>query len=154
MAGPWRALQLLLAILVVLVAFSDQFRKRTFIKVSEETAVHQFVPETLYFLNDQYNRDSDDIHSFRIFRVLQVQSQVTDHLEYHILVEMWRTKCLKPKFSSCAPQEGAQYKEINCYFSVSVNPWAEKYKILKKHCEDSTFPAAASWADPQTPSAQ
>ncbi|EHB18844.1 Cystatin-11 [Heterocephalus glaber] len=154
MAWPWQALQLPLAILVVLVAFSDQFRRRTFISMNEETAVSQLVPQTLYYLNDQYNQESEDTYSLRIFRVLRVQRRVTDHLEYRIQVEMWRTRCLKPKFSNCAPQEGVQYKQIECYFSVYVNPWAEKYKILKKYCEDSNFPVAASREDPRTPSAQ
>uniref|UniRef100_A0A8C2VJI8 Cystatin domain-containing protein n=1 Tax=Chinchilla lanigera TaxID=34839 RepID=A0A8C2VJI8_CHILA len=153
MTKSWQAPQLLLAILMVLVAFSDQYRRRTFVSVNEETAVDNFVPETLYFLNDQYNRDSKDAYSFRIIRVLQVQSQVTDHLEYHIKVEMRRTTCLKPKFSSCPPQDGEQYKQINCYFSVHVNPWAEKYKILKKECKDHTSPVATTKKDPTALSA-
>ncbi|KAM6144254.1 cystatin-11 [Erethizon dorsatum] len=153
MARPWQAPQLLLAILMVLVAFSDQFKRKTFISISEETAVDDFVPETLHFLNDQYNRESEDAYSFRIIRVLRVQSRVTDHLQYRIQVEMRRTMCLKPKFSSCAPQDGEQYKQINCYFSVYVNPWAEKYKILKKECKDHNSPVAATWEDPTALSA-
>ncbi|XP_003476417.1 cystatin-11 [Cavia porcellus] len=146
MAGSWKTLKLLLVILTVLVAFSDQFQRKSFIKVSEETAVDDFVPETLSYLNDQYNQDSKDPYSFRIIRVLRVQSLVTDHLEYRILVELWRTKCLKPAFnSSCALQDGKQDKQVTCYFSVYVNPWDEKYKILKKECKDSKFPVTATW---------
>ncbi|XP_004635726.1 cystatin-11 [Octodon degus] len=148
MASPWQVPQLLLAILMVLVAFSDQFRRKTYISVSEETAVSEFVPETLRFLNEQYNQDSEDAYSFRIMRVLQVQSQVTDHLEHHVKVEMQRTTCLKPTYSNCAPQEGEQAKQISCYFSVYTNPWNKKYKILKKQCEDHTSPMAPTSQKP------
>lgn len=76
MAGLWQAPQLPLITLVVLVAVSDQFKRRTFFSVTEMTAVNEFVPETLYFLNDEYNRHSKDVYSFRILRVLQVQMWV------------------------------------------------------------------------------
>lgn len=83
MAGSWKTLKLLLVILTVLVAFSDQFQRKSFIKVSEETAVDDFVPETLSYLNDQYNQDSKDPYSFRIIRVLRVQSLVGVLLPSH-----------------------------------------------------------------------
>lgn len=38
--------------------------------------------------------------------------QVTDHLEYHLNVEMQRTTCQKPETMNCVPQEGELHKVL------------------------------------------
>ncbi|CAH6787750.1 cystatin-11 [Phodopus roborovskii] len=134
MARFWKASQLLLAILVT---FSYQQKRKTFISVQEVNALEPFVPETLEYVTDAYNKESEDVYNFRILRILKIEKQVTDHMEFHIRVEMRRTTCFKTEKSTCDFQEGALYKQIQCYFSVYVIPWIEKYKILKKNCTNS-----------------
>ena len=38
--------------------------------------------------------------------------QLTDHLEYHVNLEMRRTTCLKSKLTNCSFQEGKLYKVL------------------------------------------
>nr|XP_020037477.1 cystatin-11 [Castor canadensis] len=136
MGRHWQAPHLLLAILVALVSFTYQARRKTFIRVQEENAVETQVKDTLQYATDMYNKDSDDKYNFRILRILKIEKQVTDHMEYHITVEMQRTTCLKSESSNCAIQKGELRKQIQCYFSVFAIPWFEKYKVLKKNCSD------------------
>ncbi|PNJ55606.1 cystatin-11 isoform X2 [Pongo pygmaeus] len=75
MAEPWQALQLLLAILLTLMALPYQARKKTFLSVREVTAVENHAKDSLQWITDQYNKESDDKYRFRIFRVLKVQRQ-------------------------------------------------------------------------------
>ncbi|XP_008582912.1 PREDICTED: cystatin-11 [Galeopterus variegatus] len=110
MARPWKAPQLLLAILVALMAHTYQTRKKTFILVQEVSAVEAYVPDTLQFVTDEYNRESDDEYNFRILRVLKILKKITDHLEYHIDVEMQRTTCKKLETKDCVLQKGELYK--------------------------------------------
>ncbi|XP_037667983.1 cystatin-11 [Choloepus didactylus] len=136
MARPQQALQLLLAILVALVAFSNEAGKKTFIKIQEVTATDVYVADTLEFMTKEFNQKSDDKYNFRIVRALKVKKQITDHMELHADIEMRRTTCQKPETTNCVFQEGELYKEIKCFFSVYLVPWFEKYKILKKNCTD------------------
>jgi cystatin-11 len=46
-------------------------------------------------------REDVTLHLFASYH-----SQVTDHMEYHITVEMQRTTCLKSESSNCAIQKG------------------------------------------------
>ncbi|KAH0505381.1 Cystatin-11 [Microtus ochrogaster] len=87
---------------------------------------------TLKYVTEEYNKKSDDLYNFRIIRILDIESQVTDHMELHITVEMQRTTCFKTEKSTCDVQEGELYKQIRCYFSVYTMPWLERYKILRK----------------------
>ncbi|XP_005088144.1 cystatin-11 isoform X2 [Mesocricetus auratus] len=137
MLRPWKASQLLFAILVALVAFSYQQKKKTFIIVREVNVLEPSVPGTLEYVTNAYNKESEDVYNFRILRILKIEKQLTDHLEFHIRVEMRRTTCFKTEKSTCDVQKGALYKQVQCYFSVYVIPWAERYKILKKTCTDS-----------------
>ncbi|OBS75994.1 hypothetical protein A6R68_17556 [Neotoma lepida] len=134
MARPWKAPPLLLAILVALVAFSYQAKKKTFVSVHEVSAIELFVPGTLEYVTEAYNKESDDLYNFRILRILKIEKQITEHMELHIRVEMRRTTCFKTEKSNCDVQEGPLYKQIQCYFSVYVVPSFEVYKILKKNC--------------------
>ncbi|XP_008824670.1 cystatin-11-like, partial [Nannospalax galili] len=110
MNRPWKVLYLLWAVLVALMAFSYQKRKTTFIKVEEVNAVETLVKKALQYVTDAYNEKSEDMYNFRILRILKIEKQVTDHIEYHISVDMQRTTCLKNETSSCEIQEGALYK--------------------------------------------
>ncbi|XP_050015568.1 cystatin-11 [Alexandromys fortis] len=134
MARPWKAPQLLVAILVALVAFSCQQKRKTYISVFKMSALDSSAQSTLKYVTEEYNKKSDDLYNFRIIRILDIESQVTDHMELHITVEMRRTTCFKTEKSTCDVQEGELYKQIRCYFSVYTMPWLERYKILRKNC--------------------
>uniref|UniRef100_A0A2K5C6X1 Cystatin 11 n=1 Tax=Aotus nancymaae TaxID=37293 RepID=A0A2K5C6X1_AOTNA len=109
MAELWQALRLWLAILLTLMALTYQARKKTFLSVQEVTAIESYAKNSLQWITDQYNKDSDDEYHFRIF-VLKIQKWVTDHLECHLNVEMQQTTCQKPETTNCVPQEGELYK--------------------------------------------
>ncbi|XP_058418150.1 cystatin-11 isoform X1 [Diceros bicornis minor] len=134
MAGSWQAPRLLLAILAALVAFTFQTRRKTFMSVQEVPVSEPYVIATMRFVTNEFNKESDDKYSFRIVRVLKVQKRVTDHMEYHVNLEMRRTTCQKLETENCTLQEGELYKQIECFYSVFVVPWFEKYKILNKNC--------------------
>ncbi|XP_028737663.1 cystatin-11 [Peromyscus leucopus] len=137
MARLWKAPRLLLVILVALVAFSYQEKRKTFVSVHEVNAIEVSVPGTLKYVTETYNKESDDLYNFRIIRILKIEKQITDHMELHIRVEMQRTTCFKTETSTCDVQRGELYKKIQCYFSVYAKPEFERYKILKKNCTDS-----------------
>ncbi|XP_033041209.1 cystatin-11 isoform X2 [Trachypithecus francoisi] len=75
MAEPWQALRLLLAILLTLMALTYQARKKTFLSVEEVTAIENYAKDSLQWITDQYNKESDDKYHFRIFQVLKVQQR-------------------------------------------------------------------------------
>ncbi|XP_007954450.1 cystatin-11 [Orycteropus afer afer] len=134
MAGGRNALQLLLATLVALISLTNQARKKTFMTVQEVSVTEPYVEDTMQFLISKYNQESEDLYNFRVIRVLSIQKRITDHMEYHINVEMRRTTCQKSETMNCGFQDGELYKQIKCSFSVFVIPWFEKYKILSKNC--------------------
>ncbi|KAF6284210.1 cystatin 11 [Rhinolophus ferrumequinum] len=134
MARPWQVPQILLVILVALVALTYQARRKTFISVQEVPASETYVIATMQFVTNEFNKESDDKYSFRIVRVLKVKKLVTDHMEYHLNLEMRRTTCQRLETENCTFQEGELYKQIECFYSVFVVPWFEKYKILNKNC--------------------
>ncbi|XP_014917164.1 cystatin-11 isoform X1 [Acinonyx jubatus] len=136
MARPWQTPQLLLAILVALVALTHQERRKTFMSVEEVPVSEPQVIATLQFVINDFNKKSDDKYNFQIVRVLKVRKQVSDHMEYHVNMEMRRTTCQKLETTNCMFQEGELYKQIECFYSVFVVPWFEKYKILNKNCTD------------------
>ncbi|XP_004477086.2 cystatin-11 [Dasypus novemcinctus] len=136
MARPQQAPRLLLAILVTLVAFSYEARKKSFIMVYEVSAVDTYAADTIEFTINKFNKESNDEYNFRVVRVLKLLKQVTDHMEFIMDLEMRRTKCLKKESHNCPFQEGNLYKQIRCSFTVFTIPWFEKYKILKKNCTD------------------
>ncbi|MEJ1278866.1 N-ethylmaleimide sensitive fusion protein attachment protein beta [Cricetulus griseus] len=76
MARPWKASQLLLAILVALVAFSYQQKRKTFISVREVNALEPPVPDTLDYVTDAYNKESEDVYNFRILRILKIEKRL------------------------------------------------------------------------------
>ncbi|KAG8516815.1 Cystatin-11 [Galemys pyrenaicus] len=136
MARSQQAPRLLLAILVVLVAVTYQAGKKTFISVHEVSMSGSYVSSAMQFVTSQFNKESDEQYNFRIVRVLKILKKVTDHMEYHLTLEMRRTTCQKLEAINCTFQEGELYKQIHCYFSVHAIPWFEKYKILNKTCND------------------
>ncbi|XP_032758264.1 cystatin-11 [Rattus rattus] len=138
MARLWKAAWFLLAILVALVAFSYQVKRKTFIRVEEVNALESSVKETLEYVTEEYNKKSEDLYNFRILRILKIEKQMTNHMELHITVEMQRTTCLKTENNLCNVQEGELHKQIQCYFSVYVIPWLEVFKMLKKNCTNSS----------------
>ncbi|XP_037376836.1 cystatin-11 [Talpa occidentalis] len=131
-----KASRLLLAILVALVTITYQTRKKTFISVREISMSEPYVFSTMQFVTSQFNKESDDKYNFRIVRVLKILRKVTDHLEYHMNLEMRRTTCQRLEAINCTFQKGELYKQLNCHFSVYAIPWFEKYKILNKTCKD------------------
>ncbi|EDL95091.1 cystatin 11 [Rattus norvegicus] len=138
MARLWKTTWFLLAILVALVAFSYQVKRKTFIRVEEVNALESSVKETLEYVTEEYNKKSEDLYNFRILRILKIEKQMTNHMEFHITVEMQRTTCLKTEKNLCNVQEGELHKQIQCYFSVYVIPWLEVFKMLKKNCTNSS----------------
>ncbi|CAD7669745.1 unnamed protein product [Nyctereutes procyonoides] len=136
MARFWQAPQLLLAIFMALVVHTYQVRKKTFLSVGEVSASDPYVTTTMQYLSDDFNKKSNDKYNFRIVRLLKVQKQITDHMEFHVNMEMRRTTCQKLETTNCSFQEGELYKQIECFYSVFVVPWFEKYKILNKNCTD------------------
>ncbi|XP_051701271.1 cystatin-11 [Oryctolagus cuniculus] len=134
MARPWQAPRLLLTILVALVAVTYQGRRKTLMSIQEVSAVEEPVAGTLRYVIKEYNKQSEDKYSFRILRVLKILKKVTDHLEFHMNLEMQRTTCLRADDSNCDFQTGELYKQIQCLFVVIVDPWLEKYKIVNKNC--------------------
>ncbi|XP_057560248.1 cystatin-11 [Hippopotamus amphibius kiboko] len=136
MARPRQGPRLLLAIVGALVALTYQTRKKTFIRVQEVPVSDPTVENTLDFVTEDFNKKSKDTYNFRIVRVLKVLERLTDHMEYHVTLEMQRTVCLRMEANNCSFQEGELYKKIDCFFSVFVIPWFEKYKILTKNCTD------------------
>ncbi|XP_075384096.1 cystatin-11 [Tenrec ecaudatus] len=136
MACGWQVLWCLLVLLVTLVPFTNQARKRTFIDVKEVPKTDLHVEQTMEFLINKFNEESMDPYKFRIVRILDIKMQITNHMEFHMNLEMLRTTCSKSETRNCTFQEGDLYKLIKCYFSVLCIPWFERYKILKKNCTD------------------
>ncbi|XP_007457747.1 PREDICTED: cystatin-11 [Lipotes vexillifer] len=128
--------RLLLVIMGALVALTYQTRRKTFISVHEVPVSDPVVVTTLDFVTKDFNKKSEDMYNFRIVRVLKVLKRLTDHMEYRINLEMRRTICPKMEVNNCSFQEGELYKKIDCFFSVSVIPWFEKYKVLAQNCTD------------------
>lgn len=77
MARLWKAPWLLLVILVALVAFSYQEKRKTFVSVHEVNAIEVSVPGTLKYVTETYNKESDDLYNFRIIRILKIEKQVS-----------------------------------------------------------------------------
>ncbi|XP_006743003.1 cystatin-11 [Leptonychotes weddellii] len=136
MARLWQAPQLLLVILVALMALTYQEKRKTFLSVREVPASEPYVIATMQYVINDFNKKSNDKYNFRIVRVLKAEKRITDHMEYHVNMEMRRTTCQKLETSNCSFQEGELYKQIECFYSVFVVPWFEKYKILNKNCTD------------------
>ncbi|XP_004405167.1 PREDICTED: cystatin-11 [Odobenus rosmarus divergens] len=136
MARLWQALRLLLVILVALMALTYQEKRKTFLSVREVPASEPYVIATMQYVINDFNKKSNDKYNFRIVRVLKVKQQITDHMEYRVNMEMRRTTCQKLETTNCSFQEGELYKQIECFYSVFVVPWFEKYKILNKNCTD------------------
>ncbi|XP_025732757.1 cystatin-11 [Callorhinus ursinus] len=136
MARLWQAPRLLLVILVALMALTYQEKRKTFLSVRKVPASEPYVIATMQYVINDFNKKSNDKYNFRIVRVLKVEQQITDHMEYRVNMEMRRTTCQKLETTNCSFQEGELYKQIECFYSVFVVPWFEKYKILKKNCTD------------------
>uniref|UniRef100_A0A2K5S5N4 Cystatin 11 n=1 Tax=Cebus imitator TaxID=2715852 RepID=A0A2K5S5N4_CEBIM len=75
MAELWQALRLRLVVLLTLMALTYQARKKTFLSVHEVTATEDYAKDSLQWITDQYNKESDDKYHFRIFRVLKIQKR-------------------------------------------------------------------------------
>ncbi|KAL2764066.1 cystatin-11 isoform 2 precursor, partial [Daubentonia madagascariensis] len=75
MARPWQAPRPLTAILVTLVALTYQAGKKTFVSIQEVPTEESYVKDTLQFVIDEYNKESDDKYNFRILRILRIQKQ-------------------------------------------------------------------------------
>ncbi|XP_076970579.1 cystatin-11 isoform X2 [Tamandua tetradactyla] len=115
MAGAWGSPWFLLAILVALMALSNEAGKKTFIRVDEVPATDAYAADTLAFVTTEYNKKSEDKYNFRIVRALKIKKQITDHMEFHMDIEMRRTTCPKLEATNCAFQEGELYKETEAW---------------------------------------
>lgn len=88
----WKATRLLLTILVALVAFSYQVKRKTFIRREEVNALEASAKDTLEYITDEYNKKSEDLYNFRILRILKIEKQVS----------VW-LPCLSSTKGPCAP---------------------------------------------------
>lgn len=77
MARPWQVPQLLLAVLVALLAVTQQSRRKSFVTVYEVSAVEEPVLGCLQFITNEYNKQSNDTYNFRIIRILRILKQVS-----------------------------------------------------------------------------
>lgn len=62
---------------MALVAFSYQQKRKTFISVREVNALEPPVPDTLDYVTDAYNKESEDVYNFRILRILKIEKRVS-----------------------------------------------------------------------------
>ncbi|XP_019490145.1 PREDICTED: cystatin-8-like [Hipposideros armiger] len=133
---------LLLALLVALLASTDPDKNK--VKVLRELKVIDAsdanMKQCLWFAMQEYNKESEDNYIFRVVKVIQVQLQITDHLEYFIDVEIARSNCrkLSNNNENCVIQENSKLeKKIICSFLVGALPWNGDFTVMKKQCADT-----------------
>ncbi|XP_039076899.1 cystatin-8-like isoform X2 [Hyaena hyaena] len=142
MTRSWGFCLVLLTVLVALVASTDPGKNKG--KVLRELKVinasNANVKQCLWFAMQEYNKESEDKYLFQVIKTVQVQLQVTDHLEYFIDVEIARSNCRKVSNSTenCIIQENTKLeKKIMCSFLVGALPWNGEFTVMKKQCVDA-----------------
>ncbi|KAM8920350.1 cystatin-8 isoform 1-T1 [Lycaon pictus] len=115
MTRSWGSCLLLFTIFGALVASTDLNKNKA--KVLRELKVinasNANVKQCLWFAMQEYNKESEDKYLFQVVKTIQVQMQVTDHLEYFIDVEIARSNCRKFSNSSenCVIQESSKLEK-------------------------------------------
>ncbi|XP_039076894.1 cystatin-8-like isoform X1 [Hyaena hyaena] len=115
MTRSWGFCLVLLTVLVALVASTDPGKNKG--KVLRELKVinasNANVKQCLWFAMQEYNKESEDKYLFQVIKTVQVQLQVTDHLEYFIDVEIARSNCRKVSNSTenCIIQENTKLEK-------------------------------------------
>uniref|UniRef100_A0A8C0D8N0 Cystatin 8 n=1 Tax=Balaenoptera musculus TaxID=9771 RepID=A0A8C0D8N0_BALMU len=98
------------------------------------------VKQCLWFAMQEYNKESKDKCLFQVVKVLQVQLQVTDRLEYFIDAEIALTNCRKlPNGNENCVVKGnfRLEKRRMCTFLVGALPWHGDFTVMKKKCVDA-----------------
>ncbi|XP_057560069.1 cystatin-8 [Hippopotamus amphibius kiboko] len=142
MTRLWGSCLLLLTILVALVdsTFLNKNNSKVLRELRNISASSGNVKQCLWFAMHEYNKESKDKFLFQVFKVLQVQLQVTDCLEYFIDAEIARTNCRKLPNSSenCIVKENFKLeKRRKCTFLVGALPWHGNFTVMKKQCVDA-----------------
>ncbi|XP_007191976.1 cystatin-8 [Balaenoptera acutorostrata] len=142
MTRLWGSCLLLLTIPVVLVD-STFLYKNTGKVLRELRAISTSsgnVKQCLWFAMQEYNKESKDKCLFQVVKVLQVQLQATDRLEYFIDAVIARTNCRKlPNGNeNCMVNENVKLeKRRMCTFLVGALPWHGDFTVMKKKCVDA-----------------
>ncbi|XP_036179269.1 cystatin-8 [Myotis myotis] len=141
MTRLWGSCLFLLTLVVALVASTDPDKNK--VKVVRELKVidasNYNVKQCLWFAMQEYNKESEDKYIFHVVKIVQVQLQVTDRLEYFIDVEIARSNCRKLSNSNenCVTQENSKLaKKLTCSFIVGALPWNAEFTVMKMQCED------------------
>ncbi|XP_047626149.1 cystatin-8 [Phacochoerus africanus] len=142
MRRTWGSCLLLLAILVALVDSTppDQNTVKVLKELKNISASDGNVKQCLWFAMREYNKESEDKYIFRVVKVVQVQLQVTDLLEYLIDAEIARTNCRKLPNSNenCVVKETSKLeKRQMCNFLVGTLPWKGKFVMMKQRCVEA-----------------
>ncbi|ELK13098.1 Cystatin-8 [Pteropus alecto] len=117
MTGLRDSCLILLTLLVALVASTDPDKNK--VKVLRELKVidasNANVKQCLWFAMQEYNKESEDKYIFQVVKIVQVQLQITDRLEYFIDVEIARSNCRKLSNNSenCFIQENSKMEKVS-----------------------------------------
>uniref|UniRef100_A0A8D1A886 Cystatin domain-containing protein n=1 Tax=Sus scrofa TaxID=9823 RepID=A0A8D1A886_PIG len=123
-----------------LVWCSHQKKKKYCIHVEILPITAPFIATGLWFAMREYNKESEDKYIFRVVKVVRVQLQVTDLLEYFIDAEIARTNCRKLPNSdeNCVVKETSKLeKRQMCNFLVGTLPWKGKFIMMKQRCVEA-----------------
>ncbi|XP_041107955.1 cystatin-like [Polyodon spathula] len=96
------------------------------------------VKDALKFAVTEFNKANNDVHLYRVSKVVRVQTQVVAGIKYIMTVKMGRTSCRKGKTGNielCAFHNGPQLaKTSTCTFEVWSRPWIPETRLLKSTC--------------------
>ncbi|XP_037668159.1 cystatin-8-like [Choloepus didactylus] len=141
MSIHWWSSLILLSMLVALADNTDPDKNKVkaLRKINLKNSSNSNVKQCLWFAMKEYNKESEDKYVFQVVKILQVQLQVTDCMEYFIDVEIARSNCRKPlnHSESCVVQENSKLeKKTVCSFVVGALPWNGDFTVMKKQCAD------------------
>uniref|UniRef100_A0A8D0SWT3 Cystatin domain-containing protein n=1 Tax=Sus scrofa TaxID=9823 RepID=A0A8D0SWT3_PIG len=121
-------------------ALKRQKKKKSTVYVTILPITAPFIATGLWFAMREYNKESEDKYIFRVVKVVRVQLQVTDLLEYFIDAEIARTNCRKLPNSdeNCVVKETSKLeKRQMCNFLVGTLPWKGKFVMMKQRCVEA-----------------
>ncbi|XP_003411823.2 cystatin-8 [Loxodonta africana] len=142
MPRPGLTSLLLLTILVTLVATTDpaKYQVKVMRTLKPVDSSNANLKQCLWFAMQEYNKESKDKYIFQVVKVLQVQMQVTDRMEYFTEVEIARSTCKKPlnNTENCVIQENYKLgKKVICNFLVGALPWNGEFTVMETKCVDT-----------------
>ncbi|XP_049636194.1 cystatin-8 [Suncus etruscus] len=133
--------QLLLVVTVVFMCGSIHARSslKVIRKFQDIPSNYVYAQQALWFSMKDFNKNSNDKYSFKVVKILKVQEQVAESLNYFLVVKIARTTC--KKFSGenghCLIQKNPKMKKmLLCNFIVAFKPWTFEHYMLKKQCKD------------------